>query len=169
MRIQLRKLSEERHRLAIIRAGGQIESTECETRSLLMHDLLHYAVESEAGLASGFWGQLEAGRTLADMNDRTGKAQGIASAELEAIEQLVGALHGVTKDVPADELVAGMNRFASALDATLPEWLTEELVQRVKERMRRLVGHWRATPHGAAMELEWPIASPASPAPRAGG
>jgi hypothetical protein len=158
MRIELRKLSDERHVLSIVRTRGEVESVECETRSFLLHDLLHYAVESEAGLASGFWGQLEGGRTLADMNDRTGKARGIASAELEAIEQLVGALHGVTKDVPAPDLVAGMHRFASALGATLPEWLTEDLVVRVKERMRRLVGHWRATPNGGSMQLDWPPA-----------
>lgn len=41
----------------------------CETRSYLVHDLLHYAVESEAGLSGGFWGNLARGKTLADMND----------------------------------------------------------------------------------------------------
>ena len=36
----------------------------------LVHDLLHYAAEQEAGVQTGFWGTLASGRTLADMNDR---------------------------------------------------------------------------------------------------
>ena len=57
-----------------IERGGRVERVECETRSYLVRDLLHYAVESEAGLEGGFWGHLARGKTLADMNDRTGKA-----------------------------------------------------------------------------------------------
>jgi hypothetical protein len=89
------------------------------------------------------------------MNDRQ-KPAGPESAELAAIEQLVGALHGATKGRSAEELVAGMCRFAEALGSELADWLTEEFVTRVKERLRRLVGHWNATPYGGSMDLEWP-------------
>jgi hypothetical protein len=49
-----------------------------------------------------------------------------------------------------------MCRFAEALGSELADWLTEEFVTRVKERLRRLVGHWNATPYGGSMDLEWP-------------
>jgi hypothetical protein len=58
---------------------------------------------------------------------------------------------------PAD-VVAGIERYVAALDATMPAWLTEALVVAVQERLRRLVGAWRATPHGGTLELEWPPA-----------
>jgi hypothetical protein len=156
VRILFEKISAERHRLVIERAPGTREAVECETRSYLVHDLLHYAVESEAKLRTGFWGNLAAGKTLANMNDRTGAAMKDAAPDMGAIEQIVGALHGSTKEIPAGELVAGLRRFAASVGATMPDWLTEPFVVAVQERMRRLQGHWRATPFGGVMELPWP-------------
>jgi hypothetical protein len=153
MRVAFVKLSDERHALEIVREDGRRERVVCETRSYLLHDLLHFTVESEAGLAGGFWGRLSQGTTLAEMNERKRGAK--ESAELAAIEQLVGALHGATKGQSPAELIAGMRRFATALDAPLPDWLTEPLVTRVQERLRRLRGRWNATPYGASMDLDW--------------
>ena len=156
MRILFEKLSDERHRLVIERVPGTREQVECETRSYLVHDLLHYAVESEARLITGLWGNLAAGKTLADMNDRTGASMKDAAPDMGAIEQIVGALHGSTKGVAAGELVADLRHFAASMGATMPDWLTEPFVVAVQERMRRLQGHWRATPFGGVMELPWP-------------
>lgn len=133
MRILFRKISDERHTLAIERAPGALD----------------------ARLAIGFWGSLAAGKTLADMNDRTGASMK-DSPEIGAIEQVVGALHGSTKGIPAGELVGGITRFAASLGVTMPDRLTEAFVVAVQERMRRLQGHWRATPFGGVMELGWP-------------
>ena len=97
MRIAFRKLTDERHVLTIVRDDGAREAVECETRSYLTHDLLHYAVESEVGLAGGFWGTLAAGATLARVNDRTQPPPTAAPEELAVIEQIVGALSGTLK------------------------------------------------------------------------
>jgi hypothetical protein len=56
MQIQFRKISDLRHALRIVRPDGARDEVDCETRSTLVHDLLHYAVESEAKLSTGFWG-----------------------------------------------------------------------------------------------------------------
>jgi hypothetical protein len=157
VRIAFHKISDERHALEVEHDGGARERVECETRSYLMHDLLHYAVEAEAGLSGGFWGSLAAGRTLAQLNDRGGPPMAAGGPELEAIEQLVGALTGATKGRSAAEMVAGMRRFAESLGGSLPAWLTETFVEAVQERMRRLVGHWKATPFRGTMELPWPV------------
>jgi hypothetical protein len=160
VRIVFRKLSDERHILEIVRDDGRSERVEFETRSYLAHDLLHLAVEAEAKLGCGFWGNLAAGKTLADMNDRTGMALGAAASEMAAIEQIVGALSGAVKGRTAADLVTGMRRFAESLGQTTPAWLTEEFVAAVIERMRRLTGHWRATAFGGTMELRWPVQEP---------
>jgi hypothetical protein len=152
MRILLRQLSDERHELAISRDRASWEAVECETRSYLSHDLLHYAVEAEADLQSGFWGRLAAGATLAEMNDRTRRMDD----DMAAIEQVVGALSASVKGRSAVEVVAGMKRFASSLGATMPPWLTEAFVLAVKERMRQLLGRWKATPCGSTLDLGWP-------------
>jgi hypothetical protein len=155
--IRFVKLSDARHALEIVRPDGQRERVECETRSYLRHDFLHYAVESEAGLESGFWGKLAAGTTLARMNDRKAPLPEAAGEgeELAAIEQIVGALHR-SSGIPAEELLAGLARFAAALGGTLPAWVSAPLLERVQETLRKLEGHFRATPYGEAMELSWP-------------
>jgi hypothetical protein len=152
MQIRFWKLSDERHELAVCRDRAAWEATDCETRSYLVHDLLHYAVESAAGLPSGFWGRLAAGATLAPMNDRTRSMD----AEMAVIEQLVGALSMSVKGPPAAEVVARLQSFASSMGGTTPTFLTEDFVLAVQERMRQLLGRWKATPRGAALELTWP-------------
>jgi hypothetical protein len=156
MRISFRKLSNTQHALEIRRADGQHEAVQCETRSYLTHDLLHYAVESEAALDGGFWGNLAAGKTLADMNDRTGASMPDSAGEMAAIEQIVGALSSAVKGVPAERLVETLRRNAAALARPLPDWFDEAFIEAVQERMRRLLGHWNATPFGAEMQLAWP-------------
>jgi len=144
VKIRYHKLTDDRHALEVIRADGSREWKECETRSFLMHDLLHYAVEREAGLAIGFWGTLAAGTPMTE------------NAELMVVEQVVGALHGLTKQRPAAEVAAGIHRYVEANDATLPTWLTDAMIDGAQERMRQLRGHWSATPFGGVMELDWP-------------
>jgi len=155
MRISFRKISDQRHRLELGYDDGRArEGVDCETRSYLTHDLLHYAVEAEAGLRDGFWGRLGGGATLAELNDRAVPM----APQMQLIEQIVGAVSPAVRGVSAADIVAGMRRFAASLGTTMPDWLTESFVLAVQERMRRLLGHWSATPRGAAMELTWPPA-----------
>jgi hypothetical protein len=156
MRILLRKISDQQHELTIARADGRRESVTCETRSLFMHDLVHYAIEGAAGIETGFWGCLAHGRTLAEMNDRAGALPAEQASEMAVVERFVGALSGAAKGLAAADLLAGIERYAAALDATPPVWLTEPAVAAAQERLRALLGAWRATPHGGTMQLEWP-------------
>lgn len=153
MRVRFHKLSDERHALEIVRDDGTRERVECETRSYLFHDFLHFAVETEAGLTAGFWGTLAAGTTLAVMNDRTMPA---STPEMARIEQVVGMLSGLAKGRSADDLYAALRSYESAQGDALSPWVTRAFVGGVEERLRRLTGHYRATPYGQAMELEFP-------------
>ena len=156
MRIVFRKVSDERHVMQIVRDDGRSEEIECETRSYLQHDLLHYAAEAEARLEEGFWGNLAKGRTLAQMNDRTGKGMEGAGPQMLAIEQVVGALSGAVKGVSAEVIVARFDDYAASGGMAIPVWLTVDFVLAVQERMRRLLGRWKATPYGDSMALPWP-------------
>jgi hypothetical protein len=154
MRILFRKLSDQRHVLELVRDDGRREQVECETRSYLTHDLLHYAVESEAKLQSGFWGLLAAGKTLVEMNDRV--SMSIGDPVMETVEMIVGVLSGTVKGISSAELVGGFRILADATATQIPAWLTEPFVDAVRERMRRLLGQWTATPYRSALELGWP-------------
>ena len=160
MRILFHKVSEERHVLKIVRDDGRSEEVECETKSYLAHDLLHYAIEGEATIDDGFWGNLARGKTLAQMNDRTGNAMQAEAPQLLAIEQVVGTLSAIAKGVSAQVAFPRLRAGFASAGIDVPEWLTEQLVSAIQERMRRLLGHWKSTAYGESMLLPWPPRAP---------
>ena len=119
---------------------------ELETRSLLLHDLVHFALEAEADLQQGFYGLLASGTPLDRLNQRDAPP---ASEQLALIETLVG---------PAQALVNGRMTCEAYLahgSALAPQLVSAAFIERMLERVRQLRGHWRATPYGDSMELDW--------------
>jgi hypothetical protein len=152
MRIAFTRLTEQRHRLEICRADGSAEAVELETRSVLLHDLVHYAVEVEAGIEDGFWGLLAHGTTMAALSEGTMSAP--PSAGIALAERLVGPMQSVWQ-----------GRFDPALYVerfrpVAPGIVDAGFVDRVRDRLRALWGHWRATPFRSVMELTWPPSGP---------
>ncbi len=142
MRALFTKLDGQRHRLDVIRPDGRREGRELETRSYLVHDLAHYAVEAAAGIDDGLWGTLASGVTLDELAARSRSP----SPGLVRAEQLAG---------PFQSLWNG--RFDRALYFEMTG-ADEAFTARALERMRRLMGHWKATPWRGVMELPWPAA-----------
>ncbi|RYD92308.1 MAG: hypothetical protein EOP61_25810, partial [Sphingomonadales bacterium] len=66
LKLRFTRLNEARHRFEAVRPDGVSEALEFETRSYLLHDFVHFAVEMEAGLQSGFYGQLARGGVYDD-------------------------------------------------------------------------------------------------------
>lgn len=156
--IELTKISPTHHRFVIVREGGVREEAELETKSFLTHDFLHFAFETEAGLQNSFYGTLASGRTYAELSDGEGvMSTSFDASEAATTEQIVGALHGITKgEVNAADIVAGVENMWSAYGRSVPEWFTEEFIDRVKERYRKLIGEWNATPFKETMRLRFP-------------
>ena len=160
MLIRLTRLTNERHRLELIRDDGTREALELETRSALLHDLVHYAVETEAGLNASFYGRLARGETYEALT-----AGPAADPEAMQTEAVVGRLQGIAKNDTwpsvdpasfAESLAAGF----SSLGHEPPAWLTGDLIVRVRERLRRVQGQWRATPFHQTLALEFPAREP---------
>ncbi|HEX5051990.1 MAG TPA: hypothetical protein VFZ65_09475, partial [Planctomycetota bacterium] len=59
--VRLTRTSPTHHRMEIVRDDGTREQHELETRSCLLHDLVHFAVETEAALGNSFYGRLAHG------------------------------------------------------------------------------------------------------------
>jgi hypothetical protein len=140
--------------LEIERDDRRRERVELETRSSLLHDLTHFAVEEAAVLEGGFFGRLAAGKTLAELT------QGMAGTGYEGeplqIERTVAVLQRMPKTGEDPGTAhARITAMLAVQGEKPPAWFTLELVTRVHERMRRLVGQWKATPYGSAMELDW--------------
>jgi hypothetical protein len=163
MRIRLTKISDAQHRLALARDDGTREAVALASRSFLWHDLLHYAVETSAGLQQSFWGQLASGRRLAELHDAMSDGAGAAKAgasEAAVTEAVVGVLTNVVRERAAPgAAIEGLTRLFEAQERELPIWLSADFVARVRERMRALMGQWRAVPYGGDMQLTFPAAA----------
>jgi hypothetical protein len=147
--IRFTRLNPTHHRFEAIRADGAGEMREFETKSLLLHDLVHFAVESEARLNGGFYGALAAGAAY---------DAPLPGSEAMAIESVVGPLQGALKgEIDADAFVTRHRAMQGNMGSASPTWLTSDLITRVLERLRQLQGQWRATPFGEMMELRFEV------------
>jgi len=154
--LRFTRLSPSHHRFEYRRPDGTGEAIEMETRSLLLHDLTHYAVESEAGLRGSFYGLLAKIGGYQELTVNGGAALG---GEVAITERVVGALQGALngEDFDPKAFSGAIAEYIELYDERPPRWLTPEFVTRVRERLRRLNGRWKATPFGETMELTFPL------------
>ena len=156
MRIRLHKTNRERHVLEVVRDDGTSSSVELETRSLLRHDLMHWAFERRAALASSVFGRLAMGADPAARE--LAPARPVPEpdpAELAATEVLVGMLQGASRgNVDPAAFVALAADYLPQLGHALPPCVTPELVRAVLADHAKLVGQWEALRPGGVLQLE---------------
>jgi hypothetical protein len=152
--LRFTRISPTHHRFEYRRVDGTGETIEMETGNLLVHDLLHYTVESEAQLRGSFYGILGKIGGYEELSVAGGAALG---GEIAITERVVGALSGALQqgDLDADTFAARVGEYLDIYEERAPRWLTPALIAAVRERMRQLTGRWKATPLGEAMELEF--------------
>lgn len=152
--VRFTRTSPTNHRLEIVR-GDQCESRELETRSCLFHDLVHFAVESEAGLTDSFYGRLARGVSYAELTQDAGDMAGLG--EIATTELLVGGVQGAWKSgFDAARFLATFRGYLQQLGAPVPAWLTVEMLERIAKRLRALTGAWGSTAFGETLELRFP-------------
>jgi hypothetical protein len=156
--LRFTRVSPSHHRFDYRRPDGSGEAIEMETKSLLIHDLLHYAVESEAGLRGSFYGILGKIGGYEELSVAGGAALG---GEIAITERLVGALTGALQrtDLDAEAFAAQVGEYLDIYEERTPRWFTPAFIAAVRERMRQLMGRWKALPFGETMELTFPAAS----------
>jgi hypothetical protein len=157
--LRLTKLSNTHHRFAYGRSDGTGQTLELATRNFLLHDLIHFAVESEGRFKNSFYGLLDRGETYeslgdADITDDTHPG----GAEILMTERIVGAFTALAKGAATpDQTIAGMENLLEAYGEPMPSWLNVAFAERVEERLRRLQGEWKATPFGETLELQFDV------------
>lgn len=163
MHVVLTKLSDERHRFEVVHTGGGRECIELETRGYLLHDLLHYALESAAERGDGFFARLARGEALSSLNQAAKAAAALdmqtrAGSPLASIERLVGALTRFAKgELDVEQTLSGLDRAFAASETLRPSWVDAPLLDQVQQRLRQLTGHWRALRYGESLQLAWPV------------
>jgi len=161
MLIRLTKISDLKHRMTGIRADGSRETVELVSRSFLLHDFIHYAVETTARLTGGFWGLLASGKGMGELALAMRPAEGIdmrlLAGEAATVEAVVGCFTGLGQDrATPEESIDAVRRILEPQGRQPPPWVTLEFAVAVQEKLRRLKGEWKALPYGGTMELQFP-------------
>ncbi len=118
---------------------------------MLPHDLVHYVVEQELGIAFGFWGLVAAGAKPQSVQAYGARDPRRISREDDPVVQ-----------AHADELLTA-ERFVAAfsgLPGAQPDPdLDPEVVARIQARIDELNRRWQATAAGEVFRLGWPTTS----------
>jgi len=121
-----------------------------------LHDLTHFAIETELGLRRAFYGLIAAGW---DIEETTGKSpRGAVPPEALAVERLVGAFDleragSVAWDV--SELNEHCCGPAVESGQRLPRPLDENDLARIRSRIGELLARWATLPTGDTLELSF--------------
>lgn len=152
MEIRFVRTQGQRDRVYVRRANGTETSWAFPTYGdMVPHDLVHLVVEAAFGLATGFWGRVDAGVDVARINAEANRRGG-ADKYQGFGEDLRGlltaeALAGVAWSDPnftASELLETMTRQCQQAGLTPPSSLTLERVLRVRAVLERLRPRWKS-------------------------
>lgn len=141
MEIVITKISNDEHRIDIVRKDGSKATAILNSRSFLRHDFAHYAVEIEVPIKFGYWGLVAAGAAL--------NGEGFTGKDIALAETLAGPVQTLMR------IEAEADKYLELLQRSLPKLATDELATRIFKRARSLAGQWRATSFGSSMHIAW--------------
>jgi hypothetical protein len=143
--------------LRCVRADGSVTWQRLDGRQgafFPLHDLTHYAVETELRFRAGFYGLIATGW---DIDDTTGKGtRGGLPDETVVVEHLVGSFSAeAAGGIPwtADAFNEQAAAFAANRGRPAPRVLSAEELAHVRSRIRELFLQWDAVPLGGTLEL----------------
>ncbi|MFL6519786.1 MAG: hypothetical protein ACJ8NS_06160 [Chthoniobacterales bacterium] len=143
--------------LRCVRDDGSVTWQRNESQRALffpVHDLMHYAVETELGFRRGFYGLIAEGWEIAETTGKT--PRGALPNETLEVEYLVSAFSA--ERASGDASTAALFNdsaatFARAKQMPNPRELSDDELARVRSRFDELAMQWRALPADAAMQL----------------
>jgi hypothetical protein len=142
VRIQIEKKNDGASVLRCLRDDGTVTFQKHDGKQAVfypLHDLTHFAVESELSHLSGFYSLVASGW---EIEETTGKgAKGPIPDPAMVVERIVGQL---------DLERGGVARFSGA-----DLGLSDDEIERVRARMRELLSRWEQVPVGGTMEVRW--------------
>ncbi len=123
-----------------------------------VHDLTHYAVETELGFRRGFYGLIAEGWDIAETTGKT--PRGALPNETLEVEYLVSAFSAERASgdaTTADEFSQLAATFGHAKGMPAPRPLSNDDLARVRDRFNELIASWRDLPDGESLRLEFPV------------
>ncbi len=145
--------------LRCVRADGSItwqRNDDQHAGFFPLHDLTHYAVETELGFTQGFFGLIAAGWNIEETTGKT--ARGTLPSEALEVEYLVSAFSaeragGVNASAAEFNQLAAT--FASAKGMPPPRQVSDQDLARVRVRFDELAVSWRALVPDSTLKLRF--------------
>ena len=154
LQVELKKISAERASLTCRRPDGS--ATWSRVHSFFpLHDLTHFAVESELGLQQGFFGLVAAGWDLADFT-----SPGVAArlpTEALTTENIVGTVERLGDDLSPAEFATALADSLAAQNLPPHRELAADELARIRATRAALIAQWRTLPVGDTLRLEFPL------------
>jgi hypothetical protein len=154
VRVIFERVDDSRYRIGVLRDGRFDVGADIPLRSApgggrVPHDLVHFAVEEQAGLRLGVFGQVAAG------GDVGGFFRPVPAARRPALDRKRSKRIGAAgrTDTALSERLAGLaagGRIGEAAD------LDPLLREAINRRLADLLEQWRALPVGERLVLTWP-------------
>jgi hypothetical protein len=122
-----------------------------------VHDLTHYAVETELGFARAFYGLVAEGWELADFG--TPWPRGPLPPDALPAEVIVGCFdtaRAAHMPLTAADCNASVASYFGNAGMGAPPPVADEALRRVQDRLSDLVWRWHALPAGEMLELPFP-------------
>ncbi|MGH7680054.1 MAG: hypothetical protein ACRENU_16415 [Gemmatimonadaceae bacterium] len=160
LKVMITKRADGSGLLKCIRADGTETWQKQTTRHashFALHDLTHFAVESELGVRDAFYGLIADGWSI---EDTTGKGErGALPPEALFVENLVGTFdmeRASGSRWTAEEFNDATTRHAAAGGRPVPRKLTDGEIARIRKRRAELFAQWHALPNGQVLTLSFP-------------
>ena len=121
-----------------------------------IHDLTHYAVETELGYRHGFYGMIAAGRGVNDFGSGDAASFHPEAIYAECLAGLLTTTFGVGSNLTYEEIKKTLD--GQTEEARIPPIeLSPEQFTAIRAKTATLVQRWREMPLDAFIELEWPL------------
>jgi len=161
LRIHITKRTDGGAVLKCVRADGSETWQKQQGQSAAffpLHDLTHYAVESELGVRDAFYGLIASGWSIEETGTR-----GVAAklpADALFVENVVGTLdteRASGSRWTADEFNDSIARHARTGGRPVPRQLTDDELARIRKRRAELFSLWRELPAGQTLDLTFDL------------
>ncbi len=160
--IRIKKGKDGRTALSCTRADGTTTWQRQEGRQATFfpkHDLTHYAVETALGHQQGFYGLVSAGWDFADFGSPW--PRGRLPVEAHISEMIVGVFdleRRIGERPSAQELNEKLAEYSVENGLPQQRRLTEEDLDRVREKRAEMFAKWEAVRPGDALEIPFEVA-----------
>jgi hypothetical protein len=145
MKIRFQKCNAAEHLLSTFLDGKLQEQHVYNTKTYFLHDIVHYCVETELGIKSGFWGLLAQGYKTTDFG--RGK---VSLKVLGKTEKIVGPVQSFFSGHMPEELFWENMKLISFEPPV-------DFLNKVVKQIKAIEEQWRYMAIGEVLELEFRV------------